>query len=136
MQYHLPYHKADPFFQGTDVLIASQDVADPVALLRCSTELRDKLHGARAPLFLRENGSHQSRAWFERKFFALLDRSFGGQSARAGSATFYASLGISEAVLQAIGRWSSAAWKIYIRDHPTIRMEQHLAAIRTPQLHL
>ena len=42
---------------------------------------------------------------------------------------FYASLGLSEDVIQAIGHWSSQAWKIYIRDNPTVRAEQQLAAI-------
>lgn len=130
IHYFLPYHKGDPFFRGSDILITSQEVADPVTLLKVYTQLRDQKHGARAPLFLRENGSHPSRAWFDHRFFALLDRSYGGQSARAGGATFYASLGISEDILQALGRWSSAAWKIYIRDHPTIRMEHQLARLR------
>ena len=33
-QYHLPYHKGDPFYRGTDVIFTSQDIADPVLLLR------------------------------------------------------------------------------------------------------
>jgi hypothetical protein len=130
VQYLLPYHKGDPFYRGSDIIITSQDIADPVMLLRAYTRLRDHKHGARSPLFIRENGSHPSRAWFEHRFFTLLDRSYGGQSARAGGATFYASLGISEDVLQALGRWSSSAWKIYIRDHPTVRMEHQLAMLR------
>ena len=132
VQYRLPYHKGDPFFQGTDILLTSQHIVDPVQTLRLYTACHDQKHGARSPLFLRENGQHPSRAWFEKKFFSagVLDRSFGGQSARAGGATFYANLGISEDVLQAIGRWSSAAWKIYIRDHPAIRVEIQLAILR------
>ena len=59
----------------------------------------------------------------------ILNRSFGGHSPRAGGATFYASLGLSEAIIQALGRWSSEAWKIYIRDNPTIHTELQLAAI-------
>lgn len=58
-----------------------------------------------------------------------MDGSYGGQSARAGGATFYANLGISEDVLQAIGRWSSSALKI-IRDHPAIHIELQLATLR------
>ena len=34
VQYHLPYHKGDPFFQGTDILFMSQDVANPILLLQ------------------------------------------------------------------------------------------------------
>jgi hypothetical protein len=130
VQYRLPYHKGDPFFRGSDILLIPQTIANPILMLQLYTQLRDLKHGARSPLFLRENGSHPSRAWFEKKFFKLVDRSYGGQSARAGGATFYANLGISEDVLQALGRWSSSAWKIYIRDHPAIRIELQLATLR------
>ncbi|KAF8231806.1 hypothetical protein L208DRAFT_1275016, partial [Tricholoma matsutake] len=132
VQYLLPYHKGDPFYHGSNIIIISQDIADPGLLLRAYTQLCDHKHGACSPLFIQENGSHPSCAWFDHRFFTLLDCSHGGQliSSRAGGATFYASLGILEDVLQALGRWSSSAWKIYIRDHPTIRMEHQLAMLR------
>jgi hypothetical protein len=130
-QYHLPYHKSDRFYTGTDILLTPQPKADPVSLLREFIVKRDSLHNAKSALFLTEDGSVPSRAWFDSKFFKLLDRSFGGHSARAGGATFYASLGLSEDVIQALGRWSSQAWKIYIRDNPTIRAEIELARTRT-----
>ncbi|KAJ7934904.1 hypothetical protein B0H13DRAFT_1576274, partial [Mycena leptocephala] len=60
------------------------------------------------------------RSWFDKKFFALLSREYGGHSARAGAAAFYAILGLSECAIQAIGRWSSSGWKIYIHQNPTI----------------
>ncbi|KAF7371914.1 DNA RNA polymerase [Mycena venus] len=128
-QYHLPYHKGDPFYRGTDILFTAQESANPVSLLREYATRRDALHGARAALFLREDGTIPTRSWFDKKFFALLSREYGGHSPRAGAATYYASLGLSESVIQAIGRWSSSAWKIYIRDNPTIRAEQQLAAL-------
>jgi hypothetical protein len=128
--YRLPYHKADRFYRGTDVLFIHQDVADPVTLLQEYATLRDARHGGKTALFLRENGTIPTRSWFDSKFFALLDRQFGGHSARAGGATFYASLGLTEDVIQALGRWSSQAWKDYIRDNPTIRAELQLAILR------
>lgn len=129
VQYHLPYHKTDPFYRGTDILFTQQDVCDPVLLLRSYVDLRDQLHHARSPLFLCQNGSVPTRSWFDNKFFALLNRDFGGHSLRAGGATFYAALGLSESIIQAIGRWSSEAWKIYIRENPTIRAELQLSAL-------
>jgi hypothetical protein len=128
--YHLPYHKADRFYQGTEILFTTQEIADPVRLLRDYVTLRDSFHGAKTALFLTQDGSVPSRHWFDRRFFARLDRSFGGHSARAGGATFYASLGLSEDIIQALGRWSSQSWRIYIRDNPSIRAEAQLAAIR------
>jgi hypothetical protein len=127
--YRLPYHKTDPFFKGTDILFSHQDAADPILLLHSFVQIRDKLHGARRALFLREDGSHPTRAWFDSKLFSFVDRSFGGHSPRAGGATFFASLGLSETVIMALGRWSSEAWKIYIRDNPCIRAALQLAAL-------
>jgi hypothetical protein len=129
-QYHLPYHKGDRFYQGCDILFIAQEVADPVTLLNKYITRRDALHGARVALFLREDSSMPSRAWFDTRFFSVLDRSFGGHSARSGGATFYASLGLSEDVIQALGRWSSSSWKIYVRDNPSVRAEAQLANIR------
>lgn len=127
--YRLPYHKTDPFHRGTDILFSAQDSANPITLLREFVHRRDKLHGARRALFLREDGSHPTRAWFDSKLFSFVDRSFGGHSARAGGATYYASLGLSESVIMALGRWLSEAWKIYIRDNPCIRAALQLAAL-------
>ncbi|KAJ3964165.1 hypothetical protein EV361DRAFT_812507, partial [Lentinula raphanica] len=56
-----------------------------------------------------------------------------GHSLRAGGATFYARLGLSESVIMALGRWSSAAWKINIRDNPTVRAELQLASLKQAQ---
>ena len=63
----------------------------------------------------------------------IIDRSFGGHSPRAGGATFYAGLGLSESIIMALGRWSSIAWKIYIRDNPCVRAALQLAALRRRQ---
>ena len=129
VQYRLPYHKCDPFYHGTDILFTSQEVADLVSLLASYMLLRDQLHGTATSLFLHEDGSQPTRSWFEAKFFSVLDHSFGGHSLRAGGATFYASLGLSEDIIQALGCWSSTAWKIYICENPIICAELQLAAI-------
>jgi hypothetical protein len=128
-QYHLPYHKSDPLYRGTDILFTSQTIADPVGLLHMYTMKCDSLHGSRAALWLRQDGSHPTRSWFDKKFFAILSHDFGGHSPRAGGTTFLAALGLSESVIQAIGQWSSAAWKIYIQENPTIHAEQELATV-------
>jgi len=131
-QYRLPYHKGDRFYRGTDVLLGQQDVADAVHLLRLYITRRDKLYGAKPDLFLREDGSPPTHAWWDKIFFALLNKDSGGHSVRAGAATFYANLGVSESLIQALGRWSrsSDAWRIYIRDNPSVRIELQLAHLR------
>jgi hypothetical protein len=70
--YHLPYHKADPFFRGTNILFSPQESADPVSLLHDNVQARDKRHGACRALFIREDGSHPMRAWFDSKLFHSL----------------------------------------------------------------
>ena len=55
-QYRLPYHKADRFYHGSDVVFSQQhDVANPVHLLQQYTALHDKRHRASslASLFMR-----------------------------------------------------------------------------------
>lgn len=126
-QYHLPYHKADPFYHGSEVLLVQQEVADPVTLLQRYINRRDHLHKAKPALFLREDGSHPNRNWFDKHFFAVLSRDFGGHSPRAGGATFYAKLGLPEDIIMATGRWSSQAWRDYVREHPALRVEMELA---------
>ncbi|KNZ71911.1 hypothetical protein J132_05185 [Termitomyces sp. J132] len=128
--YHLPYHKADPFFHGTDILFTHQECADPVLLLQEYVKSRDKFHGLRRALFIKRDGSLPTRSWFKSKLFAFVDHSFGGHSARAGGATYYASLGISEDIIKALGRWSSAAWTTYVHENPCVRMALQLAALK------
>ncbi|KAJ3835121.1 hypothetical protein F5878DRAFT_517177, partial [Lentinula raphanica] len=69
------------------------------------------------------HGTLPTRSWFESRFFAYVGREFGRHSLRAGGATFYARLGLSESVIMALERWSFTAWKIYIRDNSTVRAE-------------
>ncbi|CAL1707908.1 unnamed protein product [Somion occarium] len=131
--YILPYHKGDPLYHGTLIMHMDHDAINPVLLLYTYVHQRDLRHGARPALFIKEDGSLPTRSWFEQKFFSVLPRcDYGGHSARAGGATYYANLGLSEDVIQAIGRWSSISWKSYIRDNPTIRAELQLAALRRP----
>jgi hypothetical protein len=129
-QYRLPYHKTDRFFRGTDILFTSQQLADPVDLLHTYISWRDSLHGAKAALFIRRNGQPPTRRWFEHHLFSHVDRTYGGHSARAGGATFYASLGLSDDIIQALGRWNSSTWTSYIRDNPSVRAENQIAHLR------
>jgi hypothetical protein len=127
--YHLLYHKADCFYCGTDILFTCRDITDFVMLLREYTVQCDALHGSKIALFLHENGTIPTCSWFDSKFFTLLDWQFGGHSAHAGGTTFYASLGLTEDIVQALGCWSSQAWKDYIWDNSTIQVELQLAAL-------
>jgi hypothetical protein len=128
--YHLPYHKSDRFFQGSDILFSSQSVADPVSMLKDYTTLRDKYFPRHTILFVRQDGSVPTKRWFTKKLSTVVGKEFGGHSARAGGATHYARLGIPGEIIQGIGRWSSGAWKTYIRDNAAVRVELELARLR------
>ena len=110
-QYYLLYHKGDPFYHRSDIIFTSQEVADPVAMLQDYMHCCDCLHGAKTALFLCKNGSYPSHSWFKLKFFTVLDHCFGGHSPCTGYATFLASLGILESIIQAVGCWSSVVFK-------------------------
>ena len=129
VHYHLPYHKGNRFFKGTHILLMRQATADPLTLMGSFLVLRDARHSITQGLFIWENGSFPNRSWFEKHLSKFVNKSYGGHSARAGGATFYASLGLSEDVIQALGHWSSSAWKDYIRDNPTVRAELQLTSL-------
>lgn len=97
--HHLPYHKGDPFYRGTDILFMPHSVANPITLLLEYLILRDGWHGAATSLFLHENGSHPTHSWFDAKLFSFLDYSFGGHSACAGGATYYTGLGLTKDII-------------------------------------
>ena len=62
--YHLPYHKADRYWRGSDVVITAA-LAPPsfnsVGLLALYLARRDARHGRSGALFLRENGKPVTR---------------------------------------------------------------------------
>ena len=134
VQYHLPYHKSDPFYHGTDICFTPQAIADPVTLLQQYCFQHDSHHDLQAPLFLHENGSHLTRSWFEHQLHNLLPHSYGAHSMCTGGATFYALLGLNESIIQSLRHWSSSTWKIYLQDHPTICTTQQLALLSSHQL--
>ena len=97
-QYHLPYYKADPLYQGTDILFTEQEVADHIILLS-----QYCCHGECTALWLCHDSKHPTHSWFEQRFFTTLNHDFGGQSAHAGGANFLAALRLSEFIIQKIG---------------------------------
>jgi hypothetical protein len=71
-------------------------------------------------LWLREDGSVPTRGWFIRHLRTHFSDDVAGHSLRAGGATALAEAGIPPHIIQAIGRWASAAFQIYIRQHPVL----------------
>ena len=77
------------------------------------------------PLFIHADGRSLSRSSFTKKLSALCSQcGFSGDitslSFRIGVATTASSHGISDSVIQKLGRWSSDAFKAYVRSSPLL----------------
>ncbi|KAF7293575.1 RNase H domain-containing protein [Mycena indigotica] len=117
-EYWLPAHKADIAFEGNRIIIS-----DATALLHFRRYLtsRDHLLPLNPYLWARENGQIPARAWFIRRLRHLFaDPNIAGQSLRAGGATALAEDGALPHIIQAAGWWSSDAFYVYLRKHPTL----------------
>lgn len=120
-EYLLPAHKADAFFEGNRVLVQrSAGAPDPHAAFCAFLKVRDAAFPLRAELWLRASGAIPTRSWFMRRLRSIFPRDISGHSMRAGGATSLAAAGVSPTTIQAMGRWSSEAWLVYIRKHPAL----------------
>jgi len=61
-----------------------------------------------------------TRSWFIRRLRHHFSSDVGGHSLRSGGATALAEAGVPPHIIQAIGRWASDAFQIYIRKHPVL----------------
>ncbi|THH06666.1 hypothetical protein EW146_g9541 [Bondarzewia mesenterica] len=118
--YHLPYHKGDRFFEGSTIIILSQDEADPLPVFNAYLSSRDSLFRLRPALWLTSAGTPPTRAWFLRHLRAIFPTDIAGHSLRSGDATHFAAAGWPDERIQALGRWTSQAFKTYIRKNPVI----------------
>ena len=130
--------KTDPFHHGVVVSYFRVECQFcPVEALENFLKARTRFaNNPNAPLFLFENYTHLTRA----TFLDLLHRScervgldssyYKGHSFRIGAATSAAANGIQDHLIQCLGRWSSDAYKIYVRvEKASIRNAQQKMAI-------
>lgn len=117
----LPSHKADRFFDGNRVMIAATKTQDdPFSVFNTYLGSRDGHFPYHPHLWLRSNGTIPTRRWFMSRLTTHFKNNVGGHSMRAGGATALALSGIPPHLIQAMGRWNSEAFQIYIRAHPTL----------------
>jgi hypothetical protein len=120
-EYHLPHHKADPFFEGNRIMVCKDQFRhNPLQHFRAYLASRDRLFPFASPLWLTKDGCVPTRSFFIRRLRMFFDSSVGGQSMRAGGATSLAEHGVPPSIIQPMGRWSSAAFLIYIRKSPAL----------------
>ncbi|KAF9034567.1 putative retroelement protein [Panaeolus papilionaceus] len=129
--YTLPAHKADKFFEGNTVLLRNLwPSLDIYSIFVQYLSIRDEHFPYLSPLWLTAAGDVPTRSFFISRMKKFnFGNTISGQSMRAGGATALAELGIPPHLIQATGRWSSDAWKIYIRKHPLL-----LAALQNSSL--
>lgn len=121
LQFFLPGHKADKFFEGNIIMLRPNPFpCNPIALFTTYLQSRDRLFPWSSPLWLKENGKVPTRSFFMRRLRLFFEKDIGGQSMRAGGATSLAENGVTPHIIQGIGRWASEAWHIYIRKHPVL----------------
>ena len=121
ISFFLPFHKADRLFEGSKIIVpARSDPLDPLPIFQRYLLLRDTLHRLHPMLWLREDGSSPTRSWFISRLRQHFPSDVAGHSLRSGGATAYALAGMSDDRIQALGRWSSDAFKAYIRVHPVL----------------
>ena len=118
----LPAHKADRLFEGNRVIVQETASADdPVRPFKKYLTSRDTRFPFHSQLWLRADGSVPTSGWFIRRLkHHFDDPNVSGHSLRAGGATALAKAGIPAHIIQAIGRWSSDTFQIYIRHHPVL----------------
>ena len=119
--FFLPGHKADKFFEGNKILLSNitQNI-DIFQHFASYLNSRDHLHPFSSPLWLRKNGCIPTRSFFIERLCRHFDHNVGGQSMRAGGATSLAENGVPPSLIQAIGRWSSDTFRIYVRKNPVL----------------
>ena len=120
-EFHLPSHKADASFRGNRILVARENgTANPHFLFTQYLNKRDTAFPFNPELWLKSNGTQPTRKWFLENLTRLFPQNVAGQSMRSGGATALACKGTPPHLIQATGRWSSEAFQIYIRAHPTL----------------
>ena len=120
--FHLPSHKADPFFEGNHVIVTKKQYADidPLFIFKAYLQSRDTLFPLSSPLWITSKGRVPTRSFFITRLRHFFDKDVAGQSMRAGGATSLAENGVPPSLIQFIGRWSSDAFFIYIRKSPVL----------------
>ena len=111
--------KTDQFGKGMTIFLGkAPSNLCPVTAVLSYIAIRGPAEG---PLFTRADGHPLTRQWFvdhihQALSLAGIDASaYNGHSFRIGAATTAAAAGISESLIKTLGRWSSAAYQLYIR---------------------
>ncbi|THH16009.1 hypothetical protein EUX98_g9370 [Antrodiella citrinella] len=122
--YVLPTNKSDPVYASATIIIEQlpQLSVNPLPCFQQYLSSRDKRFRFHPALWVTSQGTIPTRAWFLSRLRKIFPPSsnIGGHSLRSGGATHFAIIGWPDDRIQALGRWSSDAFKIYIRKNPVV----------------
>ncbi|XP_032231616.1 uncharacterized protein LOC116614582 [Nematostella vectensis] len=118
LRIHVKASKTDPFRKGTHVFIGR--AKPPVCAVEAVLGYPARRGGAPGPLFVMESGQPLSRqkltSWL-REILQLegVPGNYSSHSFRIGAATVAACNGLPDHLIQTLGRWTSGAYRSYIR---------------------
>ena len=119
--FFLPSHKADRFFEGNTIIVQKLDMpTDPFKPFLSYLTSRDLKFPVHPELWLTARGCVPTRHWFISRLRKFFPQDIAGHSLRSGGATSLAEAGADFDTIQAAGRWSSDAFRIYIRKNPVV----------------
>ena len=120
VQFHLKKLKCDQFGKGADVIVGRTYVSIcPVTAILNFIAGRTDRPGT---FFLLSSGAPATKGWFTRHIRELLGAmglpqdQYAGHSFRIGAATTAAMKGVEDSTIQALGRWHSATFLLYVRS--------------------
>jgi len=120
-QFFLPGHKADRFFEGNTIIIRKNGcIFNPHKHFLTYIHAHDAKFPFSSPLWLTSSGVVPTRSFFIKWLQHFFNSNTTGQSLKAGRATSLAENGVPPSIIQAIGRWASDTFKIYIRKNPVL----------------
>ena len=127
---HLRHTETDQFSEGTHIHLGhTGDYLCPVAAILAYLAVRPMKPG---PLLVFQDGSPLSRQQLIAHLRSALSEAdinttgFSGHSFRMGAATTADSVGLSDSLIQHLGRWKSAAFKSHIRkSSKELQQSQH-----------
>jgi hypothetical protein len=119
--YLLPGHKADRFFEGNNLIVKHfPNSINPTSFFKAYITARDLSFAHNPELWLRCDGTIPTCAWFIRRLRTFFPTKIAGQSMRAGGATTLAECGTPPNIIQAMDRWASDTFQVYIRKNPVL----------------
>ena len=115
----LKRNKTDPFGAGITLYLGrTGDILCPLTSMLAYLAVRPASPG---PLFIFHDGSPLSRPRLVQSLRQALraagvdDSHFSGHSFRIGAATTASAIGLSDSLIQTLGRWKSSAFRLYVR---------------------